>query len=99
MIDGNFSGALAAGKVLVFSDRASAVSAQYDYFVYFAATTDTPPNIGTSTDKPLEVRRVTDVLQPEIASQYGCLDTNAIIDGDASHAMSCASWPGLRIDF
>lgn len=29
---------------------------------------------------------MTDVLQPEIASQYGCLDTNAIIDGDASHA-------------
>jgi len=52
VIDGNFSGSLAAGKVLVFSDRASAVSAQYDYFVYFAATTDTPPNIGASTDKP-----------------------------------------------
>ncbi len=29
---------------------------------------------------------MTDVLQPEIASQYGCLDTHAIIDGDASHA-------------
>ena len=51
-IDGNFGGALAAKLVLVFSDRASAVSAEYDYFVYYAGQGDTPPNIGASTDKP-----------------------------------------------
>jgi len=52
VLDGNFSGSLAAGTVLVFSDRASSIAAQYDYFVYFAGQTDTPPNIGTSADKP-----------------------------------------------
>jgi hypothetical protein len=52
VIDGNFAGNLAAGQVLVFGDRADAISAQYDYFVYEAATTDSPPNIGSSTDEP-----------------------------------------------
>lgn len=52
VIDGNFGGALTAGAVLVFSDRAASVTAQHDFFVYFAATTDSPPNIGASTDKP-----------------------------------------------
>jgi len=52
VIDGNFAGNLAAGQVLVFADRADAISAQYDYFVYEAATTDSPPNIGASSDEP-----------------------------------------------
>ena len=29
---------------------------------------------------------MSEVLKPEIASKYGCLDTNAVLDGDASHA-------------
>jgi len=29
---------------------------------------------------------MSEVLKPEIASKYGCLDTNAVIDGDAGHA-------------
>jgi len=52
VIDGNFSSALATGLVLIFADRASAVSDQHDGYVYFAGQTDSPPNIGSSTDKP-----------------------------------------------
>jgi len=52
VINGNFSGALAAGLIVVYADRSAAVSDQYERFVYFAATTDSPPNVGSSTDKP-----------------------------------------------
>jgi len=51
-VDGDFSGNLAAGLILVYADRAAAVSAQHTKFVFWAAKTDTPPNIGASTDEP-----------------------------------------------
>jgi len=52
VIDGNFSGNLASGQVLAFADRADAVTAQHDYFVYWSngsvigATSDLPWHYG-----------------------------------------------------
>jgi hypothetical protein len=49
-LDGNFGGALAADKLLVYADRASAVAQQYETFTFWADQTQL--TVGASADDP-----------------------------------------------